>query len=124
MHWVDMNTHSAVLVLVVFHFIQDWVVGTADSAETPRHPSPQTPPPAPPGGTQDISRPAKRHNPYTCPVASSQWNVPAWNTARERRPGGIWYKCPSHLNWLLSMWRSSGSTPSPSRMAELLSRFV
>ncbi|KAJ0064332.1 hypothetical protein NL108_003605 [Boleophthalmus pectinirostris] len=30
--------------------------------------------------------------------------------------------CPgsSHLNWLLSTWRSSGSTPSSSRVTELL----
>ena len=26
----------------------------------------------------------------------------------------------NHLSWLLSMWRSSGSTPSPARMVELL----
>ncbi|MEQ2182505.1 hypothetical protein GOODEAATRI_023077 [Goodea atripinnis] len=38
----------------------------------------------------------------------------------QRHPGGIWYRRPSHPNWLLSMWKSSGSTPSPSRMAELL----
>uniref|UniRef100_A0A8C6L5K2 Prokineticin 2 n=1 Tax=Nothobranchius furzeri TaxID=105023 RepID=A0A8C6L5K2_NOTFU len=25
-------------------------------------------------------------------------------------------RCPNHLNWLLSIRRSSGSTPSPSRM--------
>ena len=33
-------------------------------------------------------------------------------------PGGIWNRCPSHLSWLLSMWSSSGSTPSSSRMTE------
>ncbi|MEQ2247676.1 hypothetical protein ILYODFUR_011628 [Ilyodon furcidens] len=32
--------------------IRDRVAGAADSAETPRRPSPQTPPPAPPGGAQ------------------------------------------------------------------------
>ncbi|MED6288564.1 hypothetical protein CHARACLAT_027865 [Characodon lateralis] len=37
--------------------------GAADSAETPRLPSPQTPPPAPPGGAQ-------------VPWASSRWDVP------------------------------------------------
>ena len=36
------------------------------------------------------------------------------------RPGGIRYRCLSHLSWLLSMWRSSGSTPSSSRVTELL----
>uniref|UniRef100_A0AAZ1X3V8 G-protein coupled receptors family 1 profile domain-containing protein n=1 Tax=Oreochromis aureus TaxID=47969 RepID=A0AAZ1X3V8_OREAU len=44
----------------------------------------------------------------------------ARNTSPRRRPGGILVRCPNHLNWLLSMWRSSGSTLSPSRMAELL----
>ena len=43
----------------------------------------------------------------------------ARNTSRGRRPGGILTRYPSHLIWLLSM-RSSGSTPSPSRMTELL----
>ncbi|MEQ2227155.1 hypothetical protein ILYODFUR_034895, partial [Ilyodon furcidens] len=41
-----------VLVLVLFRFIRDPVAGAADSVETPRRPSPQTPPPAPPGGAQ------------------------------------------------------------------------
>ncbi|MEQ2228270.1 hypothetical protein ILYODFUR_007324 [Ilyodon furcidens] len=102
---------------------KDQVAGAADSTETPRRPSPQTPPPAPPGGAQGVPRPAERHSPssvsWAVPWTSSRWDV-YWNTSRGRRPGGIWYRCPSHLNWLLSMWRSSGSTPSPSRMAELL----
>ncbi|MEQ2287944.1 hypothetical protein AMECASPLE_017959 [Ameca splendens] len=41
------------------------------------------------------------------------------NASRGRCPVGIRYRCPSHLNWLLSTWRSSSSTPSPLRMAEL-----
>ncbi|MED6294995.1 hypothetical protein CHARACLAT_026805 [Characodon lateralis] len=52
-----------VLVLIVFRFIRDRVAGAADSAETPRHPSPQTPLPAPPGGAQGVPRPAERHGP-------------------------------------------------------------
>ena len=44
----------------------------------------------------------------------------ARNTSSGRHPGGILIRCPSLLIWLLSMWRSSGSTPSPSRMTELL----
>ncbi|KAK5613359.1 hypothetical protein CRENBAI_023223, partial [Crenichthys baileyi] len=55
-----------------------------------------------------------------CPSVFGQSSVILWNTSRGRRPGGIRYRCPSHLNWLLLMWRSSGSTPSSSRMAELL----
>ncbi|KAK3543032.1 hypothetical protein QTP70_008716 [Hemibagrus guttatus] len=44
----------------------------------------------------------------------------ARNTSPGRRPGGIRNRCPSHLNCPLSMWRSSGSTPSSSRVTELL----
>ncbi|MEQ2176721.1 hypothetical protein GOODEAATRI_030884, partial [Goodea atripinnis] len=50
------------------------------SAETPRRPSPQTPPPAPPGGAQGVPRPAGRHSPscvsWAVPWASSRWDVP------------------------------------------------
>ncbi|MED6269965.1 hypothetical protein CHARACLAT_005032 [Characodon lateralis] len=58
-----------------------WLVaGAAYSAETPRHPSPQTPPPAPPGGAQGFPRPAERHSPssvsWAVPWASSWWDVP------------------------------------------------
>lgn len=34
-------------------------------------------------------------------------------------PGGIWYPCPSHMSWLLSMWRKTGSTPSSSLVSYL-----
>ncbi|MEQ2234722.1 hypothetical protein ILYODFUR_034371 [Ilyodon furcidens] len=46
----------------------------------PRHPSPQTPPPAPPGGAQGVPRPAERHSP-----ASMSWAVPwasSWKASR------------------------------------------
>lgn len=36
------------------------------------------------------------------------------------RPGAILFRCLSHLNWILLMWRGSSSTPSPSRITELL----
>ncbi|MEQ2297420.1 hypothetical protein AMECASPLE_034534 [Ameca splendens] len=56
------------------------VVGAAHSVETPRLPSPQTPPPAPPGGAQGVPRPAKRHSPsivsWAIPWAYSWWDVP------------------------------------------------
>uniref|UniRef100_A0A8C9WD66 receptor protein-tyrosine kinase n=1 Tax=Scleropages formosus TaxID=113540 RepID=A0A8C9WD66_SCLFO len=48
----------------------------------------------------------------------------ARNTSPGRRPGGIRNRCPSHLNWLLSMRRSSGSTPSSSRVSELLTLYA
>ncbi|MED6240724.1 hypothetical protein ATANTOWER_026728 [Ataeniobius toweri] len=51
----------------------------ADLVE-PRPPSPQTPPPAPPGGAQGVPRPAERHSPssvsWAVHWASSQWDVP------------------------------------------------
>lgn len=50
----------------------------------------------------------------------------AHNTSPGRHPGGIGKRCPSHLCWLLSIWRSSGSTPSSSyqshRVTELLTK--
>ncbi|KAK5612504.1 hypothetical protein CRENBAI_012807, partial [Crenichthys baileyi] len=71
---------TLVLILVVFRFIWDRVAGAPDSAETPRRPSPQTPPPAPPGGAQGVPRPAERHSPssvsWAIPWASSRWDVP------------------------------------------------
>ncbi|TWW81842.1 hypothetical protein D4764_01G0016570 [Takifugu flavidus] len=48
----------------------------------------------------------------------------ALNTSPGRRPGGIRTRCPSHLIWLLSMRRSSGSTPNSSWMAELLTHLI
>ncbi|MEQ2185219.1 hypothetical protein GOODEAATRI_015990 [Goodea atripinnis] len=66
---------------VVFRFKRDWVAGAADSVETPRLPSTQTPPPAPPGGAQGVTRPAKRHNP-----SSMSWGV-SWASPRWDLPG-------------------------------------
>ncbi|MED6237038.1 hypothetical protein ATANTOWER_018065 [Ataeniobius toweri] len=55
-------------------------MGVADSVETPRRPSPQTPPPAPPGGAQGVPRPAERHSPssvsWAVPWPSSWWDEP------------------------------------------------
>ncbi|MED6295331.1 hypothetical protein CHARACLAT_030655 [Characodon lateralis] len=55
-------------------------MGASDSAETPRRPSPQTPPPAPPGGAQGVPRPAERHSnssmSWAVHRASFQWDVP------------------------------------------------
>lgn len=82
-------------------------------------PSPGRPPPACPGKHQGVPRPAERYNlssvSWGCPRASSRWDMP-----RTPHPGGILIRCPNHLNWLLSMWRSSSFTLSLSRMAELL----
>ncbi|TWW56132.1 hypothetical protein D4764_08G0001190 [Takifugu flavidus] len=58
----------------------------------------------------------------TCPGSSR--GSPTGGTSPEhltrRHPRGILTRCPSHLIWLLSTRRSSGSTPSSSRMTELL----
>ncbi|MED6233164.1 hypothetical protein ATANTOWER_007757 [Ataeniobius toweri] len=71
---------TLILVLIIFRFIQDRVAGAASSEETPRLPSPQTPPPAPPGRAQGVPRPAERHNPssmsWAIPWVSSRWDVP------------------------------------------------
>ncbi|MEQ2291440.1 hypothetical protein AMECASPLE_013418 [Ameca splendens] len=68
------------VVVFVFRFIRDQVAGAADSAETPRCPSPQTPPPAPLGGAKGVPIPAERHSPssvfWAIPLASSWWDVP------------------------------------------------
>ncbi|MEQ2312361.1 hypothetical protein AMECASPLE_030149, partial [Ameca splendens] len=63
-----------------FHYTKDsysysscsTLSGTADSAEMPRRPSPQTHPPAPPGGAQGI--PSSKS--WAVPWASSRWDVP------------------------------------------------
>ncbi|MEQ2288289.1 hypothetical protein AMECASPLE_021197, partial [Ameca splendens] len=60
--------------------IRDRVAGAADSAETPRRPSLQTTPPAPPVAAQGVPRPAERHSPssvsWVVPWTSSRWDVP------------------------------------------------
>ncbi|MED6267285.1 hypothetical protein CHARACLAT_010587 [Characodon lateralis] len=63
------------LVLVVFHFIRDQVVGAADSVEMPRLPSHQIPSPASSGGAQGVPRPAERHIPSSMSSVSSRWDV-------------------------------------------------
>ncbi|KAK0136585.1 hypothetical protein N1851_027270 [Merluccius polli] len=68
-----------------------------------------------PGQPRDIVSPA-------CPGSSP--GPPTSGTCPEHltreASGGILTRCPSHLIWLLSTRRSSGSTPSSSRMTELL----
>ena len=51
---------------------------------------------------------------------STPSSPPSWTCHECRHPGGILIRCPNHLNWLLSIQRSSGPTQSPSWMAELL----
>jgi len=86
----------------------------------PRHHSPQRHYPAPPGVSRGVLRPDGIHNPsgefWVWPGASSQLNV-------SEKPPKATRKHPNqmnHLSWLVSMWRSSGSTPSSLRMVEVL----
>ncbi|MEQ2299957.1 hypothetical protein AMECASPLE_020411 [Ameca splendens] len=66
-----------------------------------------------PGQPRDIVPPA-------CPGTSP--GPPPSGTFLEHLPRepSRRHRCPSHLDWLLLMWRSSGSTPSSSRIAEVL----
>lgn len=88
---------------------------------SPRLPSAQALSLAPPEWSQGVPRTAEWRS-----HSSVSWFFPrvssghARDTSPGRLPGGIWYRCPSHLSWLLSMWWSSGSTPSISRARELL----
>ncbi|KAK5616213.1 hypothetical protein CRENBAI_015687 [Crenichthys baileyi] len=77
----DGRNKNLKLVLVVFRVIQDWVIGAADSVETPRLPSPQTPPPVPPGGDQGVPRPAERHS-----LSSMSPGPPPGGTCLEHLP--------------------------------------
>ncbi|MEQ2308988.1 hypothetical protein AMECASPLE_034007 [Ameca splendens] len=80
----DNPLDHCILVLVVFRFIQNQDSGAADSVKTPRLPSPQTPPSAPPRGTQCIPRPADRHSP--CSVS--------WATPSSLFTKTDWYSVP------------------------------
>ena len=79
------------------------------------------------GESPGTPRPEKRYNPSTWSWVYPLVLLPvgrARNTSLGKRPSGILIRCLNHLNWLLSTQRSSGSTLSPSRMAELLSLSV
>ncbi|MED6281919.1 putative glutamine--tRNA ligase [Characodon lateralis] len=69
-----------------------------------------------------VPRLFERHSPssvsWAVHWASTRWDVPGTPPRKASRRHPI--QMPEPFNWLLSMWRSSGSTPSPSRMAELL----
>ncbi|MEQ2310907.1 hypothetical protein AMECASPLE_014095 [Ameca splendens] len=68
----------------VFHFIRDRVAGAEDSAETPRCPSPQTPPPAPPGGAKAFPGQPRDIVPPACPGPSP--GPPPGGTCLEHLP--------------------------------------
>ena len=102
------NKHASIHLSIHLHrLISGRVAEVAVPAGFPKLPFSRPHQPALTGGLQGVPRPVWRYSPSTwssvCPVASSQLT-----------------RCPNHLNWLLSTQRSSGSTPSPSRMAELL----
>lgn len=57
---------------------------------------------------------------WLCPRPPPGMTCPKCLSNEMPRPGGILFRCLSHLNWILLMWRGSSSTPSPSRITELL----
>ena len=99
---------------IIYRLSGGRVAGAAALTEKPRRPCPRPLPPALPGGPR--GRPRTRWRDYVSRLA---WERLVF-TSPGRRPRGILTRCPSHLIWLLSMRRSSGSTPSPSQMTELL----
>ncbi|MEQ2252429.1 hypothetical protein ILYODFUR_021661 [Ilyodon furcidens] len=76
---------NSLVIVVIFHFIRDRVAGAAESVETPRRPSSQTHPPAPPGESKVFpgQQPAERHSP-----SSMSWAIPEPPLSRT---------CPEHL---------------------------
>ncbi|MEQ2217953.1 hypothetical protein XENOCAPTIV_026881 [Xenoophorus captivus] len=81
---------TPVPVLVVFCFIR--VLEAANLIETSRHPSPQIPPPASPGGAQGFPKSPEKHSlssvSWAVPWASSPCNVPGTPTG-----GSVQEKC-------------------------------
>ncbi|TWW77574.1 hypothetical protein D4764_12G0009640 [Takifugu flavidus] len=124
---IDINFEKHHAFVIIHPSILSRLSGVGSRWQQPKKRSPDFPlpsyffqlirrdPQAFPDQSRDIVSP-------TCP-GSSRGLLPeghALNTAPGRRPGGILTRYPSHLIWLLSTRRSSGSTPSSSRMAELL----
>ena len=68
-----------------------------------------------------VPRPAERHSPSSVSWVSRgafyRWDVP-WTPHQE----GVLTRCPNHLIWVLSAWRSSNFTLSSSIRAALLTR--
>lgn len=56
---------------------------------------------------------------WVCPTVFVQWDVPDTSLV-EKQAEGILVRCPKHLNWLLSICRSNGTTLRPPRIVKLL----
>lgn len=69
--------------------------------------------PAPPGGSPEIPRPYEIYNPF------SMFWVWLQTPTSWMCPEGIPIRCPNHLNWILSTWRSSSCTLRFPWMSEL-----
>ena len=87
-----------------FCIIRGRVAGAAAWAGTPRLPSPQTLPPALPGGSQGVPRPAKQHS-----HSSVSWS------SSESPPGGAWQE---HLLRKVSRGHTK-QMPKPPQLAPL-----
>ncbi|KAK5617210.1 hypothetical protein CRENBAI_010621, partial [Crenichthys baileyi] len=92
-----------VLVLVVFRFIRDRVAGAADSAETPRGPSPQHLLQLLRGEPKAFPGPAERKRPFSAcpgpsPGPSSRWEVPGTSPKEgAQEASGIDARAPPQL---------------------------
>ncbi|MEQ2279361.1 hypothetical protein AMECASPLE_008652 [Ameca splendens] len=95
---------------------EDRVVGAAGSVETPRLPSPQTPPPAPRGEPKAFKGQLRDTVPPVCPW--SQWDVPGTPPKEGIQEASDTDARATSTDF--SMWKCSSSTPSSSWMAELL----
>lgn len=95
------------------------VTGAAVSAEMSRPPSPTTS-----SSSSQRTLTHSRTRDKVSPLCSIL-GPPAGSTCLKKHfLGGIPVRCLNHISWLLSMWRSRGSTLSPSQIIELFTLFL
>ena len=119
LRFVHLSIHSTINFLVI---IWGQVTGSTGPAAEPRHSSLQQYCPAPTGGSQGNPRPERIYNPssvFRVYLVFFQFDVPK-KISKGRQQWGILIRCQQHLSWLLSWWRSSGSTWSCPQMFALL----
>ena len=88
---------------------------------------PNSPQPSPPALPEEYSGVPKRDVIAQACSESFTDLPPQWTCLKHFTSGGsrgILTTKPYHLNWLLSLWRRSDSTPSPSQIMELLTLSV
>lgn len=95
------------------------VTGAAVPAEMSRPPSPTTS-----SSSSQRTLTHSRTRDKVSPLCSIL-GPPAGSTCLKKRfLGGIPVRCLNHISWLLSMWRSRGSTLSHSQIIELFTLFL